>query len=100
LDQRSQRHAIHFAAAGESIAKRLSKDGDMDISSMSNLLPVSAPAEAAVPKTAAADQRALIPAVKAVNASGVLGEDTELTFAVDRNTGNNLLDSPVLRVYA
>lgn len=40
-----------------------------------------------------AEQRTLIQAVKTVNASGALGEDTEMTFFLDRTT-----KIPVVRI--
>ena len=62
----------------------------MDISSISNNLPVSAPAEptaAPVPN----NQRALIQAVKAVNAPELFGEENELTFVMDRQSRRMLV---------
>jgi flagellar protein FlaG len=57
----------------------------MDISSVP---PLSAPAGAPSPALPAPnpEQRALIQAVKAVNATALLGEDNELSFILDRNT--------------
>jgi flagellar protein FlaG len=57
----------------------------MDISSVP---PLSAPAGASapVPPTANPEQRALIQAVKAVNATALFGEDNELSFILDRNS--------------
>lgn len=58
----------------------------MNTSSIGNLAAyVSAPA-AAAPEPASPDQRALIQAVKAVNAAELLGRDNELNFVVDPNT--------------
>lgn len=57
----------------------------MDISSVSNLpAPGGAPANTALPPPATPHQRALIQAVKAVNAAGLFGQDNELTFVLDR----------------
>lgn len=36
-------------------------------------------------------RKEIIEAVKAVNASGMLGQDSELTFVLDRHTGQPLL---------
>jgi uncharacterized FlaG/YvyC family protein len=59
----------------------------MDISPMN---PVAAqagpPAETALARPVNPEQRALIQAVKAVDASGMLGQDNELTFILDRAT--------------
>jgi uncharacterized FlaG/YvyC family protein len=57
----------------------------MDTSSVSNLSAYgSAPADHALPPPATADQRALIQAVRAVNAAELFGQDNELTFVLDR----------------
>jgi uncharacterized FlaG/YvyC family protein len=59
----------------------------MDISSIPHLsAPASAPAEAFTPRPPNPDQRALVQAVKAVNAIEMFGQDNELTFFLDRNT--------------
>jgi uncharacterized FlaG/YvyC family protein len=59
----------------------------MDFSSISNLSAhAGAPAEPAAPQPAGADQRALIQAVKAVNAAELFGSENELSFVLDRNT--------------
>jgi uncharacterized FlaG/YvyC family protein len=59
----------------------------MDISSISNLSAhVSAPTQPVAPQPAGADQRALIQAVKAVNAAELFGSENELSFVLDRNT--------------
>jgi uncharacterized FlaG/YvyC family protein len=59
----------------------------MDLSSIRNTNPnLTAPVESPVPREVAEEQRALIPAVKAVNAAGLFGQDNELTFFLDRNT--------------
>jgi uncharacterized FlaG/YvyC family protein len=57
----------------------------MNISSIRNLSShLSASAPSPEPKQHTQEQKALIHAVKAVNASGVLGEENELTFIIDR----------------
>ena len=57
----------------------------MDISSIPQVsAPASAPTSAPPPVTP--DQRALIQAVKAVNATGLFGDNHELSFVLDRNT--------------
>lgn len=57
----------------------------MDISPVNHLISqTSTPAETAAPHRLNEDQRTLIQAVKAVNASGLLGQDNELTYIVDR----------------
>jgi uncharacterized FlaG/YvyC family protein len=53
----------------------------MDISSINNL---SGAIQTAEPKPPAQDQKALIQAVKAVNAAELFGQDNELTFSIDR----------------
>jgi uncharacterized FlaG/YvyC family protein len=67
-------------------ALRVLKGGDMNISSISSLSShLSASTEASEPKPPLGeDQKAVIQAVKAVNASGILGEENELTFIIDR----------------
>jgi len=60
-------------------------DDDMDTSSVSNLSAYgSAPTDHALPPPATADQRALIQAVRAINAAELFGQDNELTFVLDR----------------
>jgi uncharacterized FlaG/YvyC family protein len=54
------------------------------ISNISSLLPV--PASHGLPQPIGADQRALVQAVRAVNAAQLLGQDKELTFLKDRET--------------
>ena len=58
----------------------------MNISSISSLSShVSASGQATQPRPPLGeDQKAVIQAVKAVNASGTLGEENELTFIIDR----------------
>jgi uncharacterized FlaG/YvyC family protein len=58
---------------------------DMDISSINHATAqAGAVAETATPRRVNEDQQTLIQAVKAVNASGMLGQDNELSFIVDR----------------
>jgi uncharacterized FlaG/YvyC family protein len=72
---------------GERTAGRLFQSDDMDISSVNQVAAqTGAPAETALAHPVTQEQRALIQAVKAVGASGVLGQDNELTFIVDRAT--------------
>ena len=64
----------------------------MDISSINNLTQhVSAPAEPNAPRPVSQDQRTLIQAVKAVNASEMLGQQNELTFIMDRTSRRALV---------
>jgi uncharacterized FlaG/YvyC family protein len=57
----------------------------MNISSINNLVAaVGAPAEPVPAHRLTDDQRTLIHAVKAVNASGMLGQENELTFVLER----------------
>jgi uncharacterized FlaG/YvyC family protein len=58
----------------------------MNISSISNFAShFSASTQAAQPKPPpSADQKALLQAVKTVNAGGMLGRENELTFKIDR----------------
>jgi uncharacterized FlaG/YvyC family protein len=57
----------------------------MNISSINNLAAhVSAPTEPSQPKVTNPEQRALIQAVRAVNATDLLGQESELTFVLDR----------------
>jgi uncharacterized FlaG/YvyC family protein len=57
----------------------------MNISSIGNISSqLSTAAPAAPLKTPPEEQKALIQAVKAVNASGLLGQENELTFIIDR----------------
>jgi uncharacterized FlaG/YvyC family protein len=48
--------------------------------------PSSLPAEPTIPQPLKEDQRALIRAVKAVNAANLFGQENELTFVIDRAT--------------
>ena len=57
----------------------------MDISSM-NAAHVPAPAEPPSAQPANAEQRNLIQAVKAVDATELFGQENELTFLFDRST--------------
>jgi uncharacterized FlaG/YvyC family protein len=57
----------------------------MNISSISNLSSqLTAAAEAAQPKPPSQDQKALIQAVKTVNAAELFGQENELTFIINR----------------
>jgi len=59
----------------------------MDISSINSLTSSAAlAAPNTLPPPATADQRALIQAVKAVNATELFGSENELTFVRDRQT--------------
>ena len=59
----------------------------MDISSANRLsTPVAVPPEPAAPPPVPAEQRALIQAVRAVNAAELFGQENELTFILDRET--------------
>lgn len=59
----------------------------MDFSSISNLSAhISAPTEPVAPQPAGTDQRALIQAVRAINAADLFGSENELSFVLDRNT--------------
>jgi uncharacterized FlaG/YvyC family protein len=66
----------------------------MDISSINNLVTgVTAPIEPATPHPDIESRRTLVQAVKAVNAAGFFGENSELTFLFDRNS-----HKPVVRI--
>src|SRR5665213_3372900 len=67
---------------GELLTSR--QAGDMNISSISNLSSHLSAAQPAEVKPPTQDQKALIQAVKAVNAGGFLGQENELTFIIDR----------------
>ena len=58
----------------------------MSISSVSShqAVPAPVPAEPASPRPSTEDQRTLIQAVKAVNATEMFGQENELTFFLDR----------------
>jgi flagellar protein FlaG len=59
----------------------------MDISSIPQLVaPPGVPSQTLALPPASTDQRALIQAVKAINATGLFGQDNELSFIVDRNS--------------
>src|SRR5436190_4638187 len=61
--------------------------GDMDISAISTLAAnVGVPSEPAAPRPLTQDQRALIQAVRSVNAAELFGQNNELTFILDRAT--------------
>ena len=64
----------------------------MNISSISNLAGhLGAPIEPAATRPTNEDQRALIQAVKAVNAAEAFGRDNEITFVVDPRTRRAVL---------
>lgn len=58
----------------------------MDVSSIPQLTAPANAAASTAPPPLAADQRALIQAVKAVNATGMFGDNHELSFILDRTT--------------
>ncbi len=59
----------------------------MDISSIRNVVAhIGVPIQPASPRPAGEDQRALIRAVTAVNAAGLLGQDNELTLGLAPKT--------------
>jgi uncharacterized FlaG/YvyC family protein len=59
----------------------------MNVTSITNLTaPSNAPADPAPAHHLLEDQRTLIHAVNAVKASGMLGEENELTFSMDRGS--------------
>jgi len=63
----------------------------MNISSIQNLAAqLSASADSGAAGSLTEEQRNLIQAVKAVNASGMLGEENELTFVLDRALGRTI----------
>lgn len=72
----------------ESTPPRLlrAEGGDMDTSSIGNFAHVSVPAEPAPARPLTDDQRTLIQAVRAVNATEPFGSENELTFKMDRTT--------------
>jgi uncharacterized FlaG/YvyC family protein len=58
----------------------------MDITPLHTTSQAAAPAAAPMPAAQQAENRQLIQAVHAVNASEMFGEDSELTFSFDRRT--------------
>ncbi len=52
---------------------------------------LAAPAHASLPPETAAEHRELIRAVKAINPSELFGENSELTFVLDRETRRPLV---------
>ena len=59
----------------------------MNVSSINNVAAAAgAPVEPAPAHHLTDDQRTLIHAVKAVNASGMLGQENELTFILERGS--------------
>jgi uncharacterized FlaG/YvyC family protein len=65
----------------------------MDISSVDQQRALPANTPQPIPPEQTAERQQLIQAVKKVNRSEMLGENNELTFAIDRNSR-----SPVVRV--
>jgi uncharacterized FlaG/YvyC family protein len=60
----------------------------MGTSAINNLgPPVSAPTETTKAPDDEASRRALIQAVRAINATELLGQEAELTFVIDRTSG-------------
>ena len=62
----------------------------MNVTSINNLasqLSASSVSAPSLPKPVSEDQKALIRAVKAVNAAEMFGEENEVTFRVDRTAG-------------
>jgi len=59
----------------------------MNVTSINNpAAAIGTPAEIPLAPAARKDQHTLIHAVKAINASGILGEENELTFVVERGS--------------
>lgn len=65
----------------------------MDVTPLYGASPAAAPVANSVPAGQQAQNRQLIPAVHAVNEAQLFGEDSELTFALDRGTRQ-----PVIRI--
>jgi uncharacterized FlaG/YvyC family protein len=63
----------------------------MDIAPLHTAPQTSTPAAVSVSAEQQAQNRELIQAVHAVNAAELFGEDSELTFALDRKTGRGLI---------
>ena len=63
----------------------------MDIAPLHTAPQTSTPAPVSVSAEQQAQNRELIQAVHAVNAAELFGEDSELTFALDRKTGRGLI---------
>ena len=63
----------------------------MDIAPLHTAPQTSAPAPVSVSAEQQAENRQLIQAVHAINAAELFGEDSELTFALDRKTGRGLI---------
>jgi len=63
----------------------------MDIAPLHTASPTSAPAPVSPSAEQQAQNRELIQAVHAINAAELFGEDSELTFALDRKTGRGLI---------
>lgn len=65
----------------------------MEIGSVDSKLPPVAATTSAIPVEARAEQQQLIKAVKAIDSAHLFGQNTELTFALDRQTKR-----PVVRI--
>lgn len=63
----------------------------MEIGSIDSKIPPVALSGTAIPAEARAEQQQLIQAVKAVNSTELFGQNTELTFVLDRKTRRPLL---------
>lgn len=63
----------------------------MDIAPLHTASQTSAPAPVSASAEQQAQNRELIQAVHAINAAELFGEDSELTFALDRKTGRGVV---------
>lgn len=63
----------------------------MDIAPLYTASQISAPAPASTSAEQQEQNRELIQAVRAINAAELFGEDSELTFALDRKTGRGVI---------
>lgn len=63
----------------------------MDIRSFRPDTQASTLVESALPPRDVADRRELVRAVKAINEAHLLGEDREVTFGIDRDSGKTVL---------
>jgi flagellar protein FlaG len=63
----------------------------MDIRSVDSTIPPAATGGPVVPQEVRVEQQQLIKAVKAVNSEQLFGENSELTFVLDRETRRPLL---------
>jgi flagellar protein FlaG len=62
----------------------------MDVTHVDRSAPIAAVAPV-IPAEKAAENREVIQAVKALNATGMFGKDEELTFQLDQRTGRMLV---------